>query len=89
MSSVKIPEDLFYNIVRYFYVESYSEAEYAALEDSIKRGLTAKLGAMAARDLYTAYKTAKSDEEREQARQEYLDARGIPASFRWKNSNDK
>ena len=30
-----------------------------------------------------AYKTAPTEEQREQARQEYLDRRGVPESFRW------
>lgn len=83
MSNVQIPERLFLDLVRYFYVDTWSEAEASALESAIKRGLGAKIEAMAARDLYTAYKTAKSPEEREKARQQYLDQRGIPASFRW------
>ena len=29
------------------------------------------------------YKTASTEEEREKSRQEYLDRRGIPDSFRW------
>ena len=32
--------------------------------------------------LYTS-KTAPTEEQREQARQEYLDRRGVPESFRW------
>ena len=38
---------------------------------------------MVERELYTKSKTAPTEEEREQARQEYLDRRGIQASFRW------
>ena len=34
-------------------------------------------------ELYAKYKTAPTEEEREQARQEYLDRRGVPKSFRW------
>ena len=33
--------------------------------------------------LYTKYKTASSEEEQEKARQEYLDKRGVTASYRW------
>lgn len=32
---------------------------------------------------YTKYKTAPSEEEQEKARQEYLDKRGVSASYRW------
>ena len=33
--------------------------------------------------LYAKYKTAPTQEERENARQEYLEKRGVPDSFRW------
>ena len=49
----------------------------------IKKGLEEKMEAMVRRDLYTKYKTAPTEEEREKARQEYLDKCGIPESFRW------
>ena len=42
-----------------------------------------KMDAMVMRELYTKSKTAPSEEEREKARQEYLDKRGISDSFRW------
>ena len=35
------------------------------------------------RQLYSRYKMAPTEEEREQARQEYLDRRGVPQSYRW------
>ncbi len=35
------------------------------------------------RELYTKYKTAPTEEEKEKARKEYLDRRGVPESFRW------
>ena len=49
----------------------------------IKQGLKAKLDALVMRDLYSKYKTAPTEEEREQARKEYLDKRGVPEKFRW------
>lgn len=42
-----------------------------------------KLDKLVEHDLYTKYKTAPSEEQKEQARQEYLERRGIPTSFRW------
>ena len=45
--------------------------------------LETKLHAMADRELYTAYKTATTEEARQDARRRYLDSRGIPESFRW------
>ena len=35
------------------------------------------------RDLFGKSKTAPTKEEREQARKEYLDRRGVPEGFRW------
>lgn len=35
------------------------------------------------RQLYSRYKTAPAEEQRDQARQEYLDRRGVPQSYRW------
>lgn len=42
-----------------------------------------KLDAMVMRELYTKYKAAPTEEEKEKARKEYLDRRGVPESFRW------
>ena len=49
----------------------------------IKKGLEEKMEAMVRRDLYTKYKTAPPEEEREKARQEYLEKVGMHRSFRW------
>ena len=49
----------------------------------IKKGLEEKMEAMVRRDLYTKYKTAPTEEERETARQEYLEKVGMHRSFRW------
>ena len=49
----------------------------------IKKGLEGKLKAMVRRDLYTKYKTAQTEEEREKARQEYLEKVGMHRDFRW------
>ena len=49
----------------------------------IKRGLEEKLEAMERRDLYTIYKIAPTEEEREKARREYLEKVGVHRSFRW------
>lgn len=51
--------------------------------DEIRRGLEKKLDSMVRHEVYTKYKTAPTEEEREKARKEYLDKRGVPDSFRW------
>lgn len=57
--------------------------EQEELLPQIKQGLEKKLDAMVMRELYTKYKTALTEEEKEKARKEYLDRRGVPESFRW------
>ena len=49
----------------------------------IRKGLEKKLNAMVDRELYSKYKTAPTEEEREKFRQEYLERKGIPENFRW------
>ena len=74
MKNVQIPYDLFVALVEYHL--GYDD-EY---EDEIRQGLEQKLDALMRHELYAKYKTAPSAEEREQARQEYLDRRGVSAS---------
>lgn len=77
MKNVQISEELFVAIMRYFMLEQVE------LLPQIKQGLEKKLDAMVMRELYTKYKTAPTEEEKERARKEYLDRRGVPESFRW------
>lgn len=77
MKNVQIPYELFVALLQYHLV---MEDDYA---EDIRRGLEEKLDAMVRHELYAKYKTAPTKEEREQARQEYLDKRGVPESFRW------
>lgn len=77
MKNVQISEELFVAIMRYFMLE---QEELLPL---IKQGLEKKLDAMVMRELYIKYKTALTEEEKEKARKEYLDRRGVPESFRW------
>ena len=77
MKSVQIPYDLFVALVEYHlaYDDDYVE--------EIHRGLKQKLDAMVRHELYAKYKTASAAEEREQARQDYLDKCGVFPDFRW------
>jgi len=72
MKSVQIPYDLFIDLAMY---HLRGEDDF---EEEIRQGLEKKLDAMLNRQLYSRYKTAPNEEEREQARQEYLDRRGVP-----------
>jgi len=49
----------------------------------IEKALMEKLDSMVKRQLYTTFKTASTEEEREKARQEYLDKCGMHENFRW------
>jgi hypothetical protein len=75
--NVQIPYELFFQLLQYFLMENYESKEI------IRQGLERKLDTMVNRELYSKYKTAPSEEEREKSRQEYLDRRGIPENFRW------
>ena len=82
MKSVQIPYDLFIDLAMY---HLRGEDDF---EEEIRQGLEKKLDAMLNRQLYSQYKTAPTEEQWEQARQEYLDhprthtrsSRSTPAS---------
>lgn len=77
MKNIQISEELFFALLKYHLVK---------IDDvlpEIKKGLEDKLEAMVRRDLYTKYKTAPTEEEREKARQEYLDKVGMHRDFQW------
>ena len=73
MKQVQIPQKLFVQLIHYHLMEDDNH------EGEIRIGLEKKLDALVLRES----KTALTEEEREKARQEYLDRRGIPNSFRW------
>ena len=83
MANIQIPESLFYDIIRYYLIASKGEAIPEELDKRVFDGLSDKVQKIADRELYTIYKTAPTEEEKEKARQEYLDRKGIPESFRW------
>ena len=57
--------------------------EYYNEEEKIVEELQQKLDSVINRNLYTKYKTAITEEEKEKARQEYLDRKGIHSNFQW------
>ena len=61
----------------------YHLLEIEEVRPEIKKGLMDKLDSISMRLLYSKYKTAPTEEEKEKARKEYLDKRGVPDSFRW------
>lgn len=77
MKNVQIPYELFVDLIL---CHLNGKQDY---DDEIRQGLEQKLDAMLNRQLYSQYKTAPTEEQREQARQEYLNRRGMPQSYRW------
>ena len=85
MKNVQISQELFIKLIQYFYSEEigYDNEEIFDLEHEIKSELQKKLDKISMRSYYTAYKTAPTEQEREEAYKKYLDERGVPESFRW------
>lgn len=80
MKNVQIPFDLFLSLIQQHLM---MEDDY---EEDIRFGLEQKLDALVRHELYAKYKTAPTPEEREAARQRYLDECGVPQSYRWTTS---
>ena len=85
MKKIQITQDLFVKMIKYFYSEEFElgDDELCELYGDIKKGIDQKLDAISKRSYYTEYKTADTDEEKEQARQKYLDAVGMHKDFRY------
>ena len=77
MKQVQISEDLFLSLVKYHILEHYND------EEKIVKEIKEKYDKIISRSLYTKYKTAPSEKEKEKARQEYLNRKGIHSDFRW------
>lgn len=75
--NIQIPSDLFFDICDYFFKEQEDD-----LADDIRKQLNLKVDKLINHELFSKYKTAPTGAEREKARQEYLNRRGIPGSFR-------
>ena len=77
MKNVQIPYELFFQLMKYHLMEDES------CEADIRRGMEKKLDTLVMHELYTKSKMEVTEEEREKARKEYLDRRGVLDSFRW------
>lgn len=77
MKNIQIPYDLFVALVQYHLIENDE------CINEIRQGLEKKLDSLVLHDLYEKSRTAMTEEEREKARQEYLDRRGVRDSFGW------
>lgn len=77
MKQIQISEELFIALMKY-HVMGLQE-----VQPEIEKGLMDKMDSITMRLLYSKYKTAPTEEEKEKARKEYLDKRRVPESFRW------
>ena len=79
MKQVQIPEELFNNLLALVFCEPNEE-----IQEKCEKGLLEKLERMALHELYSKTKNKTlTDAEREQARQDYLNRRGINKNFRY------
>ncbi len=74
---IMIPEQLFFNLVK-FHLLGLEDPE---IKDDIVKEITKKTEAMQRRQIYTEYKTAPTQEERECARSQYIAEVRIPQGF--------
>lgn len=77
---IQIPETLFTQMSAFVLMEEYRTPENTEL---IKKGIYQKIDRQIEHELYSKFKTAPSAEQKELARQEYLDRKGIHKDFRW------
>ena len=81
MQNIQIPIELFVDLVNYFFSDNEKDYPIGYEADIIRKQLSDKMQSMINRELFTRYKTAKTPSEREKARREYLEQRGISQAF--------
>lgn len=72
---IQIEKQMFIDLYDYFCGDKWRGDE--VLAEDIRKQLESKLDKLIARELFTKYKRSPSGEEREKARQKYLDHMGI------------
>lgn len=75
--NVTIPYDLFLDLVKYF------KCDMVYLAPKITDQLNDKFNRIIIRDLYNDFINAATPEEKQLAKEKYLNARGIPKDFRF------
>jgi hypothetical protein len=81
VKQVQIDEKLFFDIAKYVIIAGEGEEMPSELRNRVIEGIYAKLEKIESRALYTQYKTSSS-EERETARQAYLNYKNILPDWR-------
>lgn len=83
MANVQISEELLLALFK-FHCLDLPEDDRELLQREIRKGLNAKMNAIISRQIYSDSKNpAATPEQRERARQEYLERKGIPVAWRW------
>ena len=78
MGQIKITEELFVKLAKLFLFDDNTQY------NDCKAGIQDKMDKLCRRELYSIYSNKElSPQEREQARQAYLESKGIPENFRW------
>ena len=83
MANIQISEELFAALCKLFLDCPAQDDDISELERYIGTEIASKLDKVIRRHLYTKFKTEPSEAAREAARRAYLDAAGIPETFRW------
>ena len=78
---IQIQKELFELMTGYIF-DHYDPEDQKRYQD-IVAGIQQKKEAALRRKVYSIYKTSDSDEEKELARQIYLDMAGVQEDFRW------
>lgn len=76
---ITIPESLFLDIVKLIAIDKPNDE----LMERVRKGVYDKLDRLVEHELYSQYKTSPTPEQREKARKEYIERKGIPSKFRW------
>lgn len=82
MQKVQIDLELFIDICDFFFSETAPEDYKAYKATEIKEKLSEKIDKIITREIFSRYKRLPTGTEREAARQEYLERKGILQSFR-------
>ena len=80
--SKSIPELTYKRLIAFFCTDAPEEVKQT-LYGQIKADLENKIQREIDHDLYTQYKTAPTEEQREKARREYIERVGISHNARW------
>jgi len=88
---IQISMDMFLDVYKLILaLQDYDLDIYTKeIANRLEGQISAKLDAMQKREAYTTYKAGDTDEEKERARQKYLDMIGMHKDWRYSTDNSK